>query len=155
MLIVGCDFHPSWQQIAMLDKETGEVQEHKLVNGDGEAERFYRQLPVPSLIGMEACGNSQWFINLLQEMGHEVWIGDAAQIRASYVRKQKTDKRDARHILKLLLEDDQARMQMRANLRRVADMLRSEGSAIGRVAEVARQLLRPSTTFEERQSPVP
>ena len=105
MLIVGCDFHPSWQQIAMLDKETGEVQEHKLVNGDGEAERFYRQLPVPSLIGMEACGNSQWFINLLQEMGHEVWIGDAAQIRASYVRKQKTDKRDARHILKLLLEE--------------------------------------------------
>jgi lipid-A-disaccharide synthase len=57
--------------------------------------------------------------------------------------------------LKPLLEDDQARMQMRASLRRVADMLRSEGSAIGRVAEVARQLLRPSTTFEERQSPVP
>jgi len=44
---------------------------------------------------------------------------------------------------------------MRASLRRVAEMLRSEGSAIGRVAEVARQLLRPSTTFEERQSPVP
>jgi lipid-A-disaccharide synthase len=57
--------------------------------------------------------------------------------------------------LKPLLEDDQARMQMRASLRRVAEMLRSEGSAIGRVAEVARQLLRPSTTFEERQSPVP
>jgi hypothetical protein len=28
-----------------------------------------------------------------------VWVGDAAQIRASYVRKQKTDKRDARYIL--------------------------------------------------------
>ena len=39
-----------------------------------------------------------------QQLGHEVWIGDAAQIRASYVRKQKTDKRDAAHILKLLLE---------------------------------------------------
>jgi transposase len=35
----------------------------------------------------------------------QVWIGDAAQIRASYVRKQKTDKRDAGHILKLLLEN--------------------------------------------------
>jgi transposase len=32
-------------------------------------------------------------------------VGDAAQIRASYVRKQKTDKRDAAHVLKLLLED--------------------------------------------------
>jgi transposase len=37
-------------------------------------------------------------------MGHAIWIGDAAQIRASYVRKQKTDKRDAAHILKLVVE---------------------------------------------------
>ena len=104
MMIIGCDFHPSWQQVAVLDNETGELSERKLVNGDGEAERFYRGLPLPSLIGVEACGNSQWFIELLQRLGHEVWIGDAAQIRASYVRRQKTDKRDAGHILKLLVE---------------------------------------------------
>ena len=48
---------------------------------------------------MEACGNCQWFLELLQQLGDEVWVGDAAQIRASYVRKQKTDKRDAAHIL--------------------------------------------------------
>jgi hypothetical protein len=58
MIIVGCDFHPSWQQVAVLDTETGEVTERKLVNGDGEAERFYRALPAPALIGIEACGNS-------------------------------------------------------------------------------------------------
>ena len=87
MTIVGCDFHPSWQQVAVLDVETGEINEHKLVNGKGEAERFYRALPVPSLVGIEACGNSQWLIELLQQIGHEIWIGDAAQIRASYVRK--------------------------------------------------------------------
>lgn len=34
-----------------------------------------------------------------------MWIGDAAQIRARYVRKQKTDRRDAGHILRLLIED--------------------------------------------------
>ncbi|SRR6266567_1162634 len=95
MTIVGCDFHPSWQQIAVFDAESGEIAEYKLMNGNGEAERSYRQLPVPSLIGIEACGNSQWLIELLQRLGHEVWIGDAAQIRASYVRKQKTDRRDA------------------------------------------------------------
>jgi hypothetical protein len=77
--------------------ETVEVRECKLVNGNGETERFYRQLPSPTLIGMEACGNSEW-------LEHEVCIGDAAQIRASYVRKQKTDRRDAAHILKLLIE---------------------------------------------------
>src|SRR5579872_2227995 len=104
MTIVGCDFHPAWQQIAVLDTETGEVTEQKLMHGNGEAERFYQRLPAPSLVGLEACGNSQWFVDLLRRLGHEVWIGDAAQIRASYVRKQKTDRRDAAHILKLLVE---------------------------------------------------
>ncbi len=65
---------------------------------------FIRQLAAPVLIGMEATGNSQWFIELVEDLGHEIWIGDAAQIRASYVRKQKTDKRDAAHILKLVVE---------------------------------------------------
>ncbi len=105
MKIVGCDFHPRWQQVAIFDGETGEVSEHKLLNGDGEAERFYGGLEAPVLVGIEACGNSQWFVDLLERLGHQVWIGDAAQIRASYVRKQKTDRRDAGHILRLLIED--------------------------------------------------
>jgi transposase len=54
---------------------------------------------------MEAVGNSLWFERLVAGLGHELWIGDAAEIRASYVRKQKTDRRDAGHILRLLLED--------------------------------------------------
>jgi transposase len=104
MMIIGCDFHPSWQQIVWLDSETGETGEQKLVHADGEAQQFYSQLPRPALIGMEATGNSQWFIELVEDLGHQIWIGDAAQVRASYVRKQKTDKRDAAHILKLVVE---------------------------------------------------
>ena len=104
MKIVGCDFHPRWQQIAVFDSETGEISEHRLMNGNGEAEHFYRRLAAPALIGVEACGNSQWFVELLERLGHQVWVGDAAEIRASYVRKQKTDRRDAGHILRLLLE---------------------------------------------------
>lgn len=104
MLIVGCDFHPGWEQVCWLDTETGETQQQKLTHGDGEAERFYGELPTPALIGLEATGNCHWLQDLLMELGHEVWVGDAAQIRASYVRKQKTDKRDAAHLLKLLME---------------------------------------------------
>jgi len=103
-MIVGCDFHPSFQQVAVLDTESGELQAHKLMHATGEAEQFYRRLIAPSLIGMESVGNSQWFVQLIEQLGHEIWIGDAAQIRASYMRKQKTDKRDAAHILKLLVE---------------------------------------------------
>jgi transposase len=105
MMIIGCDFHPSWQQIAWFDSETGEVGQRKLVHADGEARVFYEQMPGPALIGIEATGNSQWFVEMVEDLGHGVWIGDAAQLRASYVRRQKTDKRDAAHILKLLMEN--------------------------------------------------
>ncbi len=103
-MIIGCDFHPSWQQVSWVDTETGETGEAKLVHATGEAERFYRGMPVPSLIGVEATGNSQWFVELVEDLGHALWIGDAAQIRASYVRQQKTDKRDAAHI-RMLMEE--------------------------------------------------
>jgi len=104
MMIIGCDFHPSRQQVNWLDTETGETGEQKLVHASGDAKQFYQRLAAPVLIGMEATGNSQWFVELVEDLGHEVWIGDAAQIRASFVRKQKTDKRDAAHILKLVVE---------------------------------------------------
>jgi transposase len=104
MMIIGCDFHPSWQQVSWLETKTGDCGERKLVHANGDAKVFYQELAAPVLIGMEATGNSQWFIELVEDLGHEVWIGDAAQIRASYVRKQKTDKRDAAHILKLMVE---------------------------------------------------
>jgi transposase len=52
---------------------------------------------------MEATCDAQWFERTLREHNHELWIGDAAEIRAAMVRKQKTDPRDALHILDLLL----------------------------------------------------
>ncbi len=53
---------------------------------------------------MESTGNCQWFVEMATTAGHEVWIGDAAKIRASEVRQQKNDRRDAALILELLLE---------------------------------------------------
>jgi transposase len=103
MLIIGCDFHTRFQQIAMLDPATGELLERRLEHQTGEAKGFYASLPGPARVGMEATGYSRWFERILAEYGHEIWIGDAAQIRAAMVRKQKTDQRDAVHILELLL----------------------------------------------------
>src|SRR6266404_1372342 len=104
MVVIGCDFHPSWQQVSWLDRETGEAGDEKLVHTPGAAEKFYQRFPAGSRIGMEATGNCQWFVELLTRLGHEVLVGDAAKIRASDSRQQKHDKRDARLILKLLLE---------------------------------------------------
>ena len=108
MLIIGCDYHPSVQQIAWADTETGECGEKRLMHSDGEAERFYRELKqkgVQVRVGMEATGHSRWFERLLAELGFELWVGDPAEISARRVRKQRNDRRDAEHILKLLMED--------------------------------------------------
>ena len=104
MKIIGCDFHPGYQQIAMLDKSTGEVTEKRLSHSEqgAEAKKFYLGLAGPVRVGLEASGQSQWFERLLAERGHELWIGDAAKIRASTERKQKTDRRDANLLLELL-----------------------------------------------------
>ena len=69
MMIIGCDFHPSWQQVSWLDTETGETGEQKLVQASGDAERFYRRVAAPALIGMEATGNCHWLVDLLSELG--------------------------------------------------------------------------------------
>ena len=71
--------------MAVFDAETGEIAELKLVNGNGEAERFYRALEAPALVGIEACGNSQWLIELIERLGHQVWVGDTASFSTSYV----------------------------------------------------------------------
>jgi transposase len=105
MLIIGCDFHSRFQQIAMVDTEVGELIERRLEHGNGEASKFYAELQKPVRVGMEATGYAQWFERMLAKLGHELWVGDAAKIRAAMVRKQKTDARDALHILELLLQN--------------------------------------------------
>ena len=105
MLIIGCDFHPGFQQVAIFDNRTGEMGEKRLQHR-AEAEEFYGSLAGQEVrVGMEACGQYPWFERLLQELGIELWFGDAARVRASVVRKQKTDRRDAEQLLQLLMEN--------------------------------------------------
>jgi transposase len=107
MIIVGCDYHPGFQQIAFVDSETGDCGERRLEHREA-AEKFYRDLAAQGMkvrVGMEASGQARWFERLLAELNFKLWIGDAAEIRAKRVRKQKTDRQDAQHILRLLLED--------------------------------------------------
>jgi len=105
MMIIGCDLHTRYQQVAMLDTETGELAERRLEHESGEARAFYSALQGPVRVGIEATGYTHWFEGLLAELGHELWMGDAAGIRASVVRKQKTDARDAEHLLDLLRQE--------------------------------------------------
>src|SRR5438270_11170602 len=94
MLIIGCDYHTGFQQIAFVDTETGEFGERRLTHRE-EAEQVYDTLRERSVrVGMEASGHARWFERLLAELQFELWIGDAAEIRTKRARKQKTDRQD-------------------------------------------------------------
>jgi transposase len=108
MMIIGVDYHPSFQQIAFSNQETGECGERRLNHSEGEAEKFYRELRQSGIsvrVGLEATGYSRWFERLLAELGFEVWIGDPAEIRTRRAKKQKTDSKDAQLLLKLMEEN--------------------------------------------------
>jgi hypothetical protein len=81
MMIIGCDFHTRYQQIAMMNEATGELTERRLDHQSGEAHEFYRNLHGAVRVGIEATGPIHWFERLLTELGHELWIGDSAKIR--------------------------------------------------------------------------
>ena len=74
MLIVGCEYQPSIQQIAWVETDSGEVGERALLHSTGEAERFYRELKEQGVgvrVGIEATGHARWLERLLAELGFE------------------------------------------------------------------------------------
>src|SRR2546428_7135482 len=103
----GVDFHARQQTICSLTTEDGVVSTHELKHQDkAELRAFYSQFSGPVLVGLEASGYSPWFEQLLEELGHEVWLGDAIEISRRGRRRQKTDRRDAELILELLIHDE-------------------------------------------------
>jgi transposase len=99
---IGCDVHTRNQVVAWIEEETGEIKKRRLEHAGEEVRKFYAQFPRGTVVGIEATFPAYWFERLLAELGHELWVGDAARIRASEVRYQKTDPRDAEGILDLL-----------------------------------------------------
>jgi transposase len=108
MLIIGLDYHPSFQQMAFLDNETGECGEQWALAQRRRSRTLLSRAEAARHPGTNrdgSTGHARWFERLVTELGFELWIGDPAEIRAKRVRKQKTDCEDARLLLRLLTEN--------------------------------------------------
>jgi transposase len=89
----------------MLDTDTGEMEEKTLEHEGDSVREFYSALRGPILVGIEATGSMQWFLELMEELGIECHVGHPQKIRKAETRKQKHDRRDARLLLTLLAEN--------------------------------------------------
>jgi hypothetical protein len=75
MKIVGCDLHAKQQTIAMVDTATGEFIERTLPHEGNGVREFYAGLEGPVIVGIEATGSMQWFLELLDDLGIECRVG--------------------------------------------------------------------------------
>src|SRR2546428_10641597 len=110
-IYTGVDFHARQQTSCYLTTETREFVTHEIKHQDkDEVRTFYSQFVGCVIVGLEASGYSPWFEQLLEELGHEVWLGDATEIRRRARWRQKNDRRDAELILELLIHDEFPRL---------------------------------------------
>ena len=125
-IYIGVDFHARQQTICYLKTETGELVICELKHHDKQAVRaFYAQFQQPVIVGLEASGYSPWFESMLEQLGCEVWVGHATEIRRRARWRQKNDRRDAELILDLMFHNEFPRLHRPAmQSREVLRMLR-------------------------------
>lgn len=103
----GVDFHARQQFIKWCDTADGEIHEQRLLHRvPDEVREFYAQFKSDVIVGFEASGYSSWFETMLQQLKHQIWIGNPTEIRRRARSRQKTDRRDAELLLNLLLKDE-------------------------------------------------
>jgi transposase len=102
----GVDFHARQQTICYCDSAGGEIRLAELDHERDDVRGFYSALVGDVVVGIEASGYSTWFVELVEGLGHQVLVGDAAEVRRLAKRRQKNDRRDATLILDLLLRGE-------------------------------------------------
>jgi hypothetical protein len=70
----------------VVDTETGEFTEKTLFHEGNAARAFYAALEGRVVVGIEATGAMQWFLELLEELGIQCQVGQPAKIRAKETR---------------------------------------------------------------------
>jgi len=105
-LYIGVDIHARQQTLSYLDTEDGTTGQVELQHERDDVKGFYCQFQGEVIVGIEACGYTNWFEELMEQLGHQLLVGDAAEIRRLARRRQKNDRRDADLLLDLLVHHE-------------------------------------------------
>ena len=105
-LYIGVDIHARQQTLSYLDTEDGTTGQVELQHERDDVKGFYSKFQGEVIVGIEACGYTNWFEELIEQLGHKLLVGDAAEIRRLARRRQKNDRRDADLLLDLLVHNE-------------------------------------------------
>lgn len=107
---IGVDLHARQQTVSYVNTSNGEVKHRELHHQRDDVRSFYSQFGDDVIVGVEACGYTNWFEQMMEELGHTILVGDAAEIRRLARRRQKNDQRDADLLLDLLVRNEFPRL---------------------------------------------
>lgn len=154
----GVDFHPYQQTICWVDIETGELRTRTILHKNREElAEFYREMPTGT-VGIEATGKAEWFEEMLFENGYELLAGNPGLIRKRAETRHKSDRRDAEHILTLMMRgefpalwrrsrEDTAILEM---IRLRAGLVRQRTQVYNRLQALARDFGMPKGTMSTK-----
>ena len=164
MTHIGIDVHSRASQICELDDKGDVIFNTSIDSKPAVFKRFFANRE-PCLIAMEATGSTPWIETLLRDLGHDVLVLGANEVKIIGASVKKTDANDAEVLARLLSLDrrflnpvapkSKEQRLIRANLSCRAALVKSRTQAINCV----RGLLRlwgvkvPGTnadTFPER-----
>ncbi len=101
--LVGLDVHATKIVAAVLDTETGELQTFTMGGEDATAAGFCAGLPRPVRVAYEAGPTGYGLARELAKRGVECVVAAPSKIPRASGDRVKTDRRDAEHLVRLLL----------------------------------------------------
>ena len=121
----GVDFHARQQTITYCETSGGEIKHHHLDHQQDDVRAFYAQFNGEVIVAFEASGYSQWFEDLLADLGHQAWVGNAREISRRKRSRQKNDRRDADLIFDLMIKNEFPRIfRLSKESREILSLLR-------------------------------
>ncbi len=93
-ITVGLDMGDKKHNVCVLD-EAGEVKSRETILNTSPAIQKYFKALAPCRVVMEAGTHSGWVSRKLEELGHEVLVGNPRKLRMIWNSDEKGDDRDA------------------------------------------------------------
>lgn len=102
MYYVGVDLHKETSWFYIVDANGKKVASKNLLNKPEILKRYFKDIPRPFTLAVEATYNWYYFVDIAEHYGYKVFLANSYEIKAFAKRHKKTDKIDARLIANIL-----------------------------------------------------
>ena len=167
-ITVGMDMGDKKHRVCVLDGEGAVKTRGSIVNTAQGIRKYFKEMEGCRVV-LEAGTHSRWVSRILEELGHEVLVGNPRKLRAIWKSDQKDDNKDAEMIARLTRADPQllhpiqhrgAEAQMDLGIIKARDMLVKSRSMLiahvrGAVKSIGERIATCSAeTFHRRLQPL-